>query len=257
MTHKLIVLRHGESQWNRDHKFCGWMDIPLSSKGEDEAAHAGELLNQYGLKPDVMYTSLLLRSIKSGQIILEKTNRHWVSHHKSWRLNERHYGAFQGCNKNEIFEKYGKDKYQYYRRDFLAIPPLAENDACIDDRYLRLVENGGIALESIPKAESLKHAMERLILYVLSEVINREILERKRVVLVVTHGSIVRSLIKHFAKVSGASISKINVPTGVPLVFEFDDAGDLIGDYYYLDEELAKKGMEKVAMEGYLPQKAK
>lgn len=253
MSHKLIVLRHGESQWNRDHKFCGWMDIPLSTKGEDEAAHAGDLLNQHGIKPDVMYTSLLQRSIKTGQIILEKTNRFWVSHHKSWRLNERHYGAFQGCNKNEVFEKYGKENYQYYRRNFEAIPPLATDDASIDERYLRPVECGGIEPGKIPRGESLKLTMDRLIPYILEHVINREMIERDRVVLVVTHGSIVRSLIKHFANVSDADISKINAPTGVPLVFEFDDSGNLFGDYYYLDEELAKEGMQKVAMEGHEP----
>lgn len=254
MPHKLIVLRHGESQWNRDHKFCGWMDVPLSDKGEQEAAHAGDLLDQHGIKPDVMYTSLLQRSIKTGHIMLEKTSRQWVSHHKSWRLNERHYGAFQGKNKNEVFEKYGKEDYQYYRRNFEAIPPLAEEDHSIDERYLRPVENGGIASGHIPKGESLKLAMERLIPFVQSEIIKREMLEKNRVVLVVTHGSIVRSMIKYFAKVSDADISKINAPTGVPLVFDFDDAGELIGDYYYLDEELAQKGMEKVAMEGHAPQ---
>ncbi|RKP32360.1 phosphoglycerate mutase [Metschnikowia bicuspidata] len=253
MPHKLIVLRHGESQWNRDHKFCGWMDIPLSTKGEQEAAHAGDLLNQFGIKPDVMYTSLLQRSIKTGHIILEKTNRLWVSHHKTWRLNERHYGAFQGHKKNDMFEKYGKEKFQYYRRDFLAIPPLIENDPSIDERYFRLVENGGIEPKQIPRGESLKLVMERMILYVQSRVIGCEMIERKRVVLVVTQGSIVRSLIKYFANVSDASISKINAPTGVPLVFEFDDSGALLGDYYYLDKELAKKGMAKVAMEGHTP----
>ncbi|WPK26254.1 hypothetical protein PUMCH_003603 [Australozyma saopauloensis] len=251
MTHKLIVLRHGESQWNRDHKFCGWMDIPLSEKGEREAAHAGDLLDQHNIKPDVMYTSLLQRSVKTGQIMLEKTSRMWVSHHKTWRLNERHYGAFQGCNKNEVFEKYGKENYQYYRRDFSAIPPLAENDPSIDERYLRSVENGGIEPGHIPRGESLKLTMERMIPYVMKEVVQREMLEKNRVVLLVTHGSIVRSLIKHFGGVSDADISKINAPTGVPLVFEFDDSGTPIGDYYYLDEELAKKGMDKVAMEGH------
>lgn len=229
------------------------MDIPLSTKGEEEAAHAGDLLNQHGIKPDVMYTSLLQRSIKTGQIMLEKTNRLWVSHHKSWRLNERHYGAFQGHKKNEMFEKYGSEMFQYYRRDFLAVPPLATEDPSIDERYLRPVEIGGIERSQIPQGESLKLTMERLIPYIQSEVIEREMLKRQRIVLVVTHGSIVRSLIKHFAGVSDADISKINAPTGVPLVFEFDDSGNLLGDYYYLDEELAKQGMAKVALEGHSP----
>ncbi|GEQ68886.1 hypothetical protein JCM33374_g2555 [Metschnikowia sp. JCM 33374] len=246
MPHKLIVLRHGESQGNHENKFCGWIDVPLSEKGKAEAQHAGELLVKHGIKPSVMYTSMLQRSIKTGHIISETVGRMWIPHEKSWRLNERHYGAFQGRNKSEVYKEYGKEQYQHYRRDFHAVPPLAkaQNDISIDERYEGLLDTAS------PSGESLEMTMQRLIPFVESELIAKRILRHRDTVLVVTHGSIVRSLIKHFCHVSDENISKINAPTGVPLVFELDDAGQLIGNYYYLDEELARKGMEKVAREG-------
>lgn len=246
MPHKLIVLRHGESQWNHENKFCGWIDVPLSEKGKKEAQHAGELLARNGIKPSVMYTSMLQRSIKTGHIILETVGRMWIPHVKSWRLNERHYGAFQGRDKTEVYREYGKERYQYYRRDFRAIPPLAsaQNDTSIDERYEGLLDTAS------PSGESLETAMQRLIPFVDSEIVAQHVLAKNETVLVVTHGLIVRSLIKHFCHVSDENISKINAPTGVPLVFELDDTGNLVGNYYYLDEELARKGMEKVALEG-------
>ncbi|KAF7998779.1 hypothetical protein HF325_006844 [Metschnikowia pulcherrima] len=253
MPHKLIVLRHGESQWNHENKFCGWIDIPLLEKGKKEAFHAGELLRKYDIKPSVMYTSMLQRLIKTGHIILETIQRMWIPHVKSWRLNERHYGAFQGRDKSEVYKEYGKEKYQYYRRNFHAIPPLAkaQNDPSIDERY------EGLLNTKKPSGESLETTMQRLIPYVETEIVQKHILEKDETVLVVTHGLIVRSLIKHFCHVSDENISKINAPTGVPLVFELDNDGTLIGDYYYLDEELARKGIEKVAREGQDLLKAK
>lgn len=244
MPHKLIVLRHGESQWNHENKFCGWIDILLSEKGEAEAKHAGDLLLKYGIKPTIMYTSMLKRSIKTGHIISETIERMWVPHIKSWRLNERHYGAFQGRDKNEVFNEYGEEKYQYYRRNFHAVPPLATHDSSIDERYEGLLDTHS------PTGESLELTMARLIPYVESEIVGHSILGKNECVLVVTHGSIVRSLIKHFSGVSDADISKINAPTGVPLVFELDDEGRLEKPYYYLDEELARKGIAKVEKEG-------
>lgn len=245
MGHKLIVLRHGESQWNHENKFCGWIDIPLSQKGEQEARHAGELLLRHNIKPDILFTSMLKRSIKTGQIILDTIGRSWLPHIKTWRLNERHYGLFQGRNKNDVYREYGEKMFQYYRRDFRAVPPqLSERDESIDERYRALGPG------EVPHGESLELTMERLIPYIEREVVHDQMLEHDRTVLVVTHGSIVRSLIKHFCNVSDQDISKINAPTGVPLVFELDAKGKLVGDYYYLDEELAKKGMAKVAMEG-------
>lgn len=248
MPHKLIVLRHGESQWNHENKFCGWIDIPLSPKGESEARHAGELIAKAGLKPDIMYTLMLQRSIKTGQIILETIHRMWIPHYKIWRLNERHYGLFQGRDKNEVYQQYGKEKYQYYRRNFHAVPPQLSVDAdqSIDEKYDSLNRN------EIPTGESLELTMERLIPFVEQQVIGNNLIRDNKTVLIVTHGSIVRSLIKYFVNVSDDDISKINAPTGVPLVFELDDSGKLATNYHYLDEELAQKGIAKVAKEGEL-----
>lgn len=245
---KLIVLRHGELQWNHENKFCGWIDIPLSQKGEQEAQHAGDLLNKENLKPDVMYTSMLQRSIKTGNIILETIGRMWIPQFKTWRLNERHYGAFQGRDKNEVFEEYGKEKFHYYRRNFFAVPPSTGSvykDDSIDLRY----EGMDVAVDQLPKGESLQMTMGRVIPFV-EDVVAEQSLKEGKTVLIVTHGSIVRSLIKHYLKVSDEGISDINAPTGVPLVFDLDDQGKCSG-MHYLDEELAKKGMQKVAMEGH------
>lgn len=246
MTHRLIVLRHGESQWNHENKFCGWIDIPLSPKGEREARHAGELILKHGIKPDIMYTLMLQRSIKTGELILETIHRMWIPHIKTWRLNERHYGLFQGRNKNEVYQQYGKEKFQYYRRNFKAIPPQlnVDTDESIDEKYADLPR------DELPTGESLELTMERVIPFVESQIVQGNILRENKTVIIVTHGSIVRSLIKHYVSVSDEDISKINAPTGVPLVFELNENGQLAKNYYYLDEELAKKGMAKVAMEG-------
>ena len=250
MVHKLVILRHGESQWNHENKFCGWIDIPLSQKGEQEARFAGQLIKKEGIKPTIMYTSKLSRLIKSGHIILEELDRLWVDTIKTWRLNERHYGAYQGEDKSEIYKQLGPEKYQYVRRNFKAIPPLAPkdspNDGALDERY----DNINIDKHTLPRGEALELVMKRLIPYFDREIIHHELLEHDRTVLIVTHGSIVRSLIKYLSNVSDDDISKINVPTGVPLVFELDNDGNLTKDYYYLDPELAKKGIEKVKNEG-------
>lgn len=247
--HKLVVLRHGESQWNHENKFCGWIDIPLSEKGEKEAQHAGELLKKYDIRPDVMFTSMLQRLIKTGNIILETIGRMWIPQYKLWRLNERHYGLFQGRDKNEVFKEFGKEKYQFYRRNVDGVPPetgSVDNDESIDERY----KFSDIPVEKLPQGELLRMTIRRVVPHV-DDIVKNETLKQEREVLIVTHGSIVRSLIKHFCKMSDEAISKINAPTGVPLVFELDEQGNLLKEMYYLDEELAKKGIAKVAMEGH------
>lgn len=249
MIHKLVVLRHGQSEWNKDSRFCGWIDISLSDKGRDEAKHAGELLVDNDLKPDIMYTSKLKRSIETGNIILTTMNRLWLDQVKIWRLNERHYGAYQGVNKHEVFESLNEDKekFNYIRRNYRGLPPLtesAENDPCIDERY------NGLPKDELPRGESLEMVMKRVVPFVEEEVINSQMMEKNKTVILVTHGSVVRSLIKHFTHISEDDIANVNIPTGIPLVFELDDHGNLHKPYYYLDKDLAEQGIEKVRNEG-------
>ncbi|KAI3405464.1 GPM2 [Candida oxycetoniae] len=245
---KLIILRHGESQWNHENKFCGWIDIPLSEKGKQEARYAGELIQRAGLSPDILYTSKLQRSIETGFIILKVLNRSWLDHIKTWRLNERHYGKLQGRDKHQVFMELGqnKEKFQYIRRNFRGLPPLVDfKDPSIDEKYLDILNK-----QILPKGESLAMVMDRLIPFFKYEILDNQMIQLNKTVLIVTHGSVVRSLIKYLNKVSDDDISKINVPTGVPLVFEMDDHGDLIKPYYYLDKEKAEEGIEKVKNEG-------
>ncbi|CAK9438523.1 uncharacterized protein LODBEIA_P27470 [Lodderomyces beijingensis] len=247
-VHKLIILRHGESQWNHENKFCGWIDIPLTDKGREEARYAGELIKQHNLSPDILYTSKLRRSIETGFIILQVLNKPWVDHIKTWRLNERHYGQYQGRDKHDVFMELGQDKqkFQYIRRNYNGLPPLVDaEDPSIDEKY-----NDILNKEILPRGESLAMVMQRLIPFFKYEILDNQMVQLNKTVLIVTHGSVVRSLIKYLNKVSDDDISKINVPTGVPLVFELSDKGDLIKPYYYLDKEKAEKGMEKVKNEG-------
>ncbi|CCE83204.1 Piso0_003776 [Millerozyma farinosa CBS 7064] len=246
--HTLIILRHGESEWNHENKFCGWIDIPLSERGRYEARVAGELIKRNGLKPDVVYTSKLTRSIETGNIILQVLGRQWCDVVRTWRLNERHYGAYQGVDKTLVYKQLGPEKYKYVRRDFNGLPPPVESgkDKSIDERYRDI----DVPVTSLPKTESLKMVMDRLIPYVRSEILYRRLIEENKTVLIVTHGSVVRSLIKYFSKVADADISNINVPTGVPLVYELDEHFEPTRDYYYLDPDLAKRGIEKVLNEG-------
>mgnify|MGYP001025082336 CR=1 FL=1 len=247
MIHKLVILRHGESQGNHENKFCGWIDLPLSETGLKEAEYAGDLIKDADLKPEIMFTSKLTRSIKTGEIILDRLSRIWIDHIKTWKLNERHYGQFQGRNKHEVFLHLNQDKekYQYIRRNYYGCPPLIENrndDPSLDERYQ------DIPSAFLPRGESLEMVIERVVPY-FHETILPQLLIRKTV-LIVTHGSICRSLIKYLNNVSNDKISDINVPTGIPMVFELDDNGKLVRDYYYLDKELAEKRMEKVKNEG-------
>ncbi|CAH2355210.1 phosphoglycerate mutase 1 [[Candida] railenensis] len=248
---KIIILRHGESEWNHENKFCGWIDIPLSEKGKQEADHAGELILKAKLKPIAMYTSKLTRTNQTGYIILNKLNRLWCDSFKSWKLNERHYGSFQGQDKTKIFQELGKDKYDYIRRDYNGRPPpVVGDDSCIDERY----DDGRTSADELPKAESLKNVSERFIPYFKEEIFAKNykqcLKDEQRAILIVMHGSPVRAFIKHFTNVSEKDISKINIPTGIPIIFELDENMEVIGDYYYLDKEAAERGIKKVSNEG-------
>lgn len=233
---KLIVLRHGESLWNHANKFCGWIDIKLSDKGRQEAKRAGELIkSEKHLNITNMYTSKLTRSIQTGNIILEELDMLYIDHYKHWELNERHYGLFQGIDRRVIFDQVGEDDYNYIRRDFYGKPPaIIGNDESIDKRYDQI--------KHLPNGESLKEVMDRFIPF-LKSIINDH--KESEDLLIITHGSVVRSIIKWINNIDEKDISKIEIPTGIPIIFELDESGQLVKPYYYLDEKLAEENIRK------------
>ena len=216
MTYTLVLLRHGESEWNAKNLFTGWVDVPLSDKGRTEAVHGGELLKEAGVLPDLLFTSLLRRAIMTANLALDTADRHWIPVQRSWRLNERHYGALQGKNKMEIRDEYGEDQFMQWRRSYDVPPPAIElgsefsQDA--DVRY---------AGEPIPRTECLKDVLERLLPY-WEETIVPEIRSGKTV-MIAAHGNSLRSIVKHLDDNSDDEIAGVNIPTGIPLVYELDE----------------------------------
>ena len=245
MTHTLILLRHGNSGWNQKNLFTGWVDVRLSEQGEAEAKRAGELLAESGLKPDILYTSLLTRAIDTANIALDAADRAWLPVRRTWRLNERHYGALQGLDKAETLEKYGPEKFMEWRRSFDVPPPPLDDDAeysqVHDERYI------GIDGE-IPRTESLKIVIERMLPYWQSDIVPS--LASGQTVLVTAHGNSLRALVKHLDGISDDDIAELNIPTGIPLVYELDDAFRPTGPGKYLDPEAAAAGAAAVAAQG-------
>ncbi|CAN6607980.1 phosphoglycerate mutase 1 [Trichomonascus vanleenenianus] len=245
-TTKLILVRHGESEWNEKNLFTGWVDVKLTEKGRREAKRAGELLKESGLKPEIVYTSRLSRAIQTADIALEAADRLFLDVKRSWRLNERHYGALQGKDKAETLEKYGEKQFKTWRRSFDVPPPeIDDNDKysqANDERY-KLVPK-----EFVPKTESLKLVIDRLLPYWESDVA-KDLLEGKTV-LVVAHGNSIRALVKHLDKISDADISELNIPTGIPLVYELDSNLKPVKKAEYLDPEAAAAGAAAVAAQG-------
>ncbi len=243
---KLILLRHGESEWNAKNLFTGWVDVRLSQKGEAEAKRGGELLKERGLLPDVVHTSLLRRAIATSQIALDAADRQWIPVHRSWRLNERHYGALQGKDKAQTLAKYGEEQFQLWRRSFDVPPPAIEDNdefsQAGDPRYADL----GSAM---PKTECLKDVVDRLIPYLVGEITAD--LDAGKTTLVVAHGNSIRAIVKHIDCISDTDIAGVNIPTGIPLFYEFDDTFEPIkkgGEY--LDPEAAKEAIAAVASQG-------
>lgn len=238
----LIIVRHGQSQGNHDNRFCGWIDIPLTDTGRQQAANAADMMKQADLIPDVLFTLKLTRLIDSGDIIIRRLDRLWVDHYKCWKLNERHYGQWQGRNKKEVCEEVGVANYDYVRRNYHGCPPLVAEgeDPLIDQRYQGVTD--------LPRGELLEMAMGRMIPYYHDNIV--PYLKQNKTVLVVTHGLMVRSFIKYFAQVSDDHISEINVANAVPLVVKFADDTFSKGDYYYLDPELAREGAARIRDEG-------
>ena len=245
MTYTLILLRHGNSDWNQKNLFTGWVDVRLSEQGVAEAKRAGELLAASGLTPEILYTSVLTRAIQTANLALEVADRLWIPVKRTWRLNERHYGALQGLDKAETLEKFGQEKFMEWRRSFDVPPPVLDDDAeysqVHDERYI------GIDGE-IPRTESLKLVIDRMLPYWESDITVD--LAAGKTVLVTAHGNSLRALIKHLDGISDDAISELNVPTGIPLVYELDENFVPVKPSYYLDPEAAAAGAAAVANQG-------
>jgi 2,3-bisphosphoglycerate-dependent phosphoglycerate mutase len=246
MTYNLILLRHGNSVWNQANLFTGWVDVDLSDQGRTEARRAGELLAESGLKPDVLFTSVLKRAINTAHIALDQIDRNWIPTIRSWRLNERHYGALQGLDKAETLAKYGPELFQTWRRSFDVPPPEIADDnkysQAHDERYASL---GG----DVPKTECLKDVLVRMMPY-WDEAIAPE-LRSGKTVLVTAHGNSLRALVKHLDNVSDDDIAELNIPTGIPLHYKLDsNFKPLIPGGEYLDPAAAAAGAAAVANQG-------
>jgi 2,3-bisphosphoglycerate-dependent phosphoglycerate mutase len=244
--HKLVLIRHGESEWNKENRFTGWKDIDLSEKGEQEAHAAGILLKQEGYTFDESYTSVLKRAIRTLWIILDEMDLMWIPETKSWMLNERHYGALQGLDKAEMAAEYGEEQVQKWRRSFDIPPePLEENDPRYlgnDPRYSS-IEPG-----KFPKTECLKDTVARVVPYFQYEIAPK-IREGKRLI-VAAHGNSLRALVKFLDNVSDDQITQLNIPTGIPLVYELDEKIKPIKHYYLGDPEAIKAAQDAVAAQG-------
>jgi 2,3-bisphosphoglycerate-dependent phosphoglycerate mutase len=243
---KLVLLRHGESSWNKENRFTGWTDVDLSDKGVEEAKKAALLLKDGGYTFDIAYTSLLKRAIRTLWLTLDGMDLMWIPVHRSWRLNERHYGALQGLNKAETAQKYGDEQVLQWRRSYDIPPPVLEKG---DNRYPgHDPRYTGLRDDELPLTESLKDTVNRFLPY-WHEVISPSVKSGKRV-LIAAHGNSLRALVKYLDNMTEEDIIKLNIPTGIPLVYELDDDLKPIGHYYLGDPEEMKKAMEKVANQG-------
>lgn len=243
---KLVLVRHGQSEWNEKNLFTGWVDVKLSAKGEQEAARAGELLKEHKVNPDILFTSKLTRAIQTANIALSKADRVWIPVERSWRLNERHYGALQGKDKAATLAQYGEEKFTTWRRSFDVPPPPIEATSEFsqkgEERYADVDPN------VLPETESLALVIDRLLPY-WQDTIAKELLSGKTV-LIAAHGNSLRALVKHLENISDADIAKLNIPTGIPLVFELDENLKPTKPSYYLDPEAAAAGAAAVAAQG-------
>ncbi len=243
---KLVLVRHGESEWNKLNLFTGWKDVDLSEKGHEEAKQAGVTLKNEGYDFDVCYTSYLKRAIHTLNHILDEMDRAWLPVHKTWKLNERHYGALQGMNKSETAEKYGEDQVKIWRRSFDVKPPALEPD---DERAPKNQDMfRDVDPSVLPLNESLETTIERAVPF-FEEVIKKDMEAGKRVI-IAAHGNSLRALVKYFDNMTPEQILEVNIPTGVPLVYEFDDNFNVIKSYYLGDQEALKAKMDAVANQG-------
>ena len=246
MTYTLVLLRHGESDWNAKNLFTGCVDVPLSEKGRTEAENGGALMKDSGLLPDVVHTSLLRRAITTANLALDVADRHWIPVKRSWRLNERHYGALQGKNKKQTLEQFGEEQFMLWRRSYDVPPPPLEDGTqwsqAGDPRYADLGDD-------MPRTECLKDVVARMLPYWDAGIVPD--LRAGRTVLVAAHGNSLRALVKHLDGISDEAIAGLNIPTGIPLLYELDD--DLrpqVAGGRYLDPDAAASAAAAVANQG-------
>lgn len=245
-NYSLILVRHGESQWNEKNLFTGWVDVDLNQKGLGEATRAGELLKEAGILPDVLHTSLLRRAIKTANIALDVADRHWIPVHRSWRLNERHYGALQGKDKAQTLAEYGEEQFMLWRRSFDTPPPVIDPNnefaQTNDPRYSDLGKD-------LPGTECLADVVVRMLPYWESSIVPD--LKAGNTVMVAAHGNSLRALVKHLDGISDDDIAGLNIPTGIPLVYELDsNFKPVVPGGKYLDPEAAATAAAAVANQG-------
>lgn len=245
MSHTLILLRHGESEWNAKNLFTGWVDVRLSPAGEGEAKRGGELLRESGLLPDILHTSLLRRAIHTANIALDACDRHWIPVRRSWRLNERHYGALQGKDKKQTLDTYGEDQFKLWRRSYdVPPPPIDDADPYSQSQDPRYADLGN----EMPRSECLKDVVHRMLPYWKSAIVPD--LRAGNTVLVTAHGNSLRALVKELDGISDADIAELNIPTGIPLLYRLNAEMKPSEPARYLDPEAAKVAMEAVANQG-------
>jgi len=246
MSYKLILLRHGESEWNAKNLFTGWVDVELSEKGLVEAARGGQLLKEANLLPDVLHTSLLKRAINTADIALTNCGRTGIPTKRSWRLNERHYGALQGKDKAATLKEYGQEQFQLWRRSFDVPPPAIADDDQYSQKNDPKYSNLG---EQLPKTECLKDVVARVVPYLTGEVMDD--LKSGKTVLITAHGNSIRAIVKFLDAISDADIAGVNIPTGIPLLYELNEKFEPITKGgRYLDPAAAVAAIAAVANQG-------
>lgn len=246
MTHQVVLIRHGESVWNKENRFTGWTDVDLTDKGRVEALEGAKMLKEKGFSFDVAFTSVLKRAIRTLWIVLDELDEMWIPVHRSWRLNERHYGALQGLNKAEMAEKHGDEQVHIWRRSYDIPPPEIQPD---DDRYPAHEDKyKNIPEADLPKTECLKDTVDRFLPYWHEQIVP-VIKEGKRIV-IAAHGNSLRALVKYLDGISDDEITQLNIPTGIPLLYELDDDLKPQNSYYLADKEKLDAAVNSVANQG-------
>ena len=248
---KLVIVRHGESEWNKLNLFTGWSDVDLSEKGIEEARNAGKSMVNNKFDFYICYTSYLKRAIHTLNLVLEEMDREWLPVVKTFKLNERHYGALQGLNKAETAEKYGEEQVKIWRRSFAVRPPMLDESSPKNPKYLE--QYRGINKDELPLGESLEDTVKRVVPY-FENIIKKDMIDGKRV-LIAAHGNSIRALVKHLENLTEEEILNVNIPTGVPLVYEFDSDFNVVKKYYLGDQDEIAKKIQSVSNQGNIAPK--